>query len=77
LPFSLKIWAPRKEDQFKKRVKKSRTTVPLSDTSDCIGYGIVHILIPILSLRLYRQISTDTSNCIGWYWGFWTFKAIL
>jgi hypothetical protein len=54
-----------KKTNLKNRVNKSRTTVPLSDTSDCIGYGIAHIPIRILSLRLYRQISTDTSDCIG------------
>ncbi len=40
-------------------------------------YSIGHILIPILSLRLQRQILTDTSDCISWYWGFRIIKANL
>ncbi len=36
-----------------------------TDTGDCTGYSIGHIPILILSLQLYRQILTDTSDCIG------------
>ncbi len=62
--FRYRYWAYDSEGKF-------------TDTSDCISYSIVHFPIPILILRLYRQISTNISDCIGWYWGFWTFKAIL
>jgi hypothetical protein len=35
-----------------------------TDTADCITYSIGHIPIPIMSLRLYMQIFTDTSDFI-------------